>query len=105
MVGEACSIVSGLGALGIETRMLHLVIVLVITLLAAGAGLALIDLLGSRSEATADTLALAMTLGLGMVALTTLLLGELGMLGASGWGLAMLAGALLVGREAVRGWA
>jgi hypothetical protein len=64
--------------------MLDLGFILVLTFLAAGAGLRLLDHLGGRPAPTADALALAVTLGFGTLALATRALGELGLLNREG---------------------
>ena len=64
--------------------MLDLGFVLLLTFLAAGIGLRLLDRLGGRPETPADALALAVPLGLGILALAVLGLGELGVLNRGG---------------------
>jgi hypothetical protein len=60
--------------------MLDLGFILVLTFLAARVGLRLLDRIGGRPAHAGDALALAVTLGLGVLALATLALGELGLL-------------------------
>jgi hypothetical protein len=60
--------------------MLDLGFVLLLTFVASGLGLRFLDRLGGRPTSAADALALAVPLGLGILALATLALGELGML-------------------------
>jgi hypothetical protein len=73
--------------------MLDLGFILLLTSIAAGLGLRLLDRLGGRPANRADALALAVPVGLGLLALATLLLGELGMLTPAGL-VILLVGAL-----------
>jgi hypothetical protein len=80
--------------------MLDLGFVLLLTFLAAGVGVRLLDRLGGRPETPADALALAVPLGLGILALGILGLGDLGTLNRGGMAILLTAGALLGGRAA-----
>jgi hypothetical protein len=60
--------------------MLDVGFIMLLSVLAAGTGLWLLDRLGGRPDTLADSLALALPLGLGTFALATLALGELGLL-------------------------
>jgi hypothetical protein len=64
--------------------MLDLGFILLVSFLAAGIGLRLLDNLGGRPETTADAWALAIPIGLGILALAVLGLGELGVLNRGG---------------------
>src|SRR5271167_423280 len=79
--------------------MLDLGFVLLLTFLAAGIGLRLLDRLGGRPETPADALALAIPIGLGTLALAVLGLGELGTLNRGSLVILLTAGAVL-GRRA-----
>jgi hypothetical protein len=72
--------------------MLDLGFLLLLTLVAAGVGLWLQGRLGGRLTAAADALALAVPLGLGLLALATLLLGEFGILGRGSLAVLLAAG-------------
>ena len=80
--------------------MLDLGFVLLLTFLAAGIGLRLLDRLGGRPGTPADALALAVPTGLGILALTVLGLGELGTLNRGSLAILLTAGAFLGGRAA-----
>ncbi|MEA2633036.1 MAG: hypothetical protein QOE66_3255, partial [Chloroflexota bacterium] len=75
--------------------MLDLGFLLFLTIAAAGVGLRLLDRLGGRPESPADALALAVPLGLGMLALATLGLGELGVLNRTGLAVVLAVGTVL----------
>jgi hypothetical protein len=76
--------------------MLDLGFVCLLSVLAAGVGLRVLDRLGGRPASRADALALAVPIGLGLLALATLGLGELGALNRAGLAI-LLAGGFLVG--------
>jgi hypothetical protein len=78
--------------------MLDLGFILVLTFIAAGVGLRILDRVGGRPAAACDALALAVTLGLGMLAMATLALGELGMLNRGGLAILLAGGCFLAGR-------
>jgi hypothetical protein len=75
--------------------MLDLGFVLLLTILAAGLGLGLLERFGGRPEMPADAVALAVPLGFGVLGLATLVLGELG--GLEGKSLAILLAVAAVG--------
>ncbi|WP_406696405.1 glycosyltransferase family 39 protein [Singulisphaera sp. Ch08] len=80
--------------------MLDCLFILSLGLLAAVVGLRLLDTLDARREQAFDTLALAIPLGLGVIALATLALGEFGILTPTALLVLFTAGALLAGRQA-----
>lgn len=82
--------------------MLDCLFILGLGLLAAAVGLRLLDALDARREYGFDTLALAIPLGLGTVALATLALGEFGILNPGTLAGLFVASALLAGRQAWR---
>lgn len=83
--------------------MFDLAFVVVLSILAAGAGLRLLRALDSLPEHPGDALALALPIGLGGLGLAALGLGEVGWLGRPGL-LVVLAGfAAVGGRDAIRG--
>ncbi|SIO62827.1 Dolichyl-phosphate-mannose-protein mannosyltransferase [Singulisphaera sp. GP187] len=79
--------------------MLDCLFILGLGLLAAAVGLRLLDALDARLDQEFDTLALAIPLGLGVVALATLALGACGVLRPSGLSVLFTVTALLVGRH------
>ena len=83
--------------------MLDIGFILLLTIWSAGVGLWTLRRLGQTPEHPADALALAVPLGLGILALTMLSLGELGVLTTKGIKATLAVGALLGGREAWRG--
>ena len=85
--------------------MLDLGFILLLTAWSAGVGLRVLGRLRQTPEHPADALALAVPLGLGMLALAALVLGEFGVLTPGGLRVVLVAGALLGGREACRGTA
>src|SRR3989442_556555 len=64
--------------------MLDLGFVLLLTFLAAGIGLDLLERLGGRPALLVDAVALAVPLGFGVLALATLALGELAVMNRAG---------------------
>ena len=82
--------------------MLDLGFVLLLTVLAAGVGLRLLDRLGGRPESRADTMALAVPLGMGMLTLATLALGEMGVLNRTALSMVLAVAAIVGGREVWR---
>jgi hypothetical protein len=80
--------------------MLDLGFVLLLTFLAAGIGLRLLDQLGDRPDFLPDAIALAIPIGMGILALTVLGVGELGVLNRTSLVLLMAASAVLTGRAA-----
>ncbi len=85
--------------------MLDIGFILLLTAWSTGVGLRVLDRLRQTPEHPADALALAVPLGLGMLALAALVLGEFGVLTTGGLKAVLVAGALLGGREACRGMA
>jgi hypothetical protein len=79
--------------------------ILLLTAWSAGVGLRVLGRLRQTPEHPADALALAVPLGLGMLALAALVLGEFGVLTPGGLKVVLVAGALLGGHEACRGMA
>ena len=77
--------------------MLDLGFVFLLTFLAAGIGLRLLDWLGGRPETPADAFALAVPIGLGILALAVLGLGELGTLHRGSLVILLAAAAVLGG--------
>src|SRR5262249_5401826 len=76
--------------------MLDLGFVSLLSLLAAGVGLHMLDRLGGRPPARLDALGPALPMGLGLLSLATLGLGQVGMVGRGGLAI-LLAISLLVG--------
>ncbi|MBV8555826.1 MAG: hypothetical protein JO116_09685, partial [Planctomycetaceae bacterium] len=83
--------------------MLDIGFILLLAAWSAGVGLRVLGRLRQTPEHPADALALAVPLGLGMLALAALALGEFGVLTPGGLKVVLVAGALLGGREAGRG--
>ncbi|MBV8606797.1 MAG: glycosyltransferase family 39 protein, partial [Singulisphaera sp.] len=83
--------------------MLDIGFILLLAAWSAGVGLRVLGRLRQTPEHPADALALAVPLGLGMLALAALVLGEFGALTPGGLRVVLVAGALLGGREAGRG--
>lgn len=80
--------------------MLDCLFLLGLSLLAAAVGLRLLEALDTRFEQASDTLALAIPLGLGTLALATLGLGEIGILSPRALAILFAASGLLAGRQA-----
>jgi Dolichyl-phosphate-mannose-protein mannosyltransferase len=82
--------------------MLDFGFVLILTLWSAGIGLRIMRWLCADVELPADSLALAVPLGLGSLALATLGLGEMGWLTTAGLAVVLAVGAVLGGQEMLR---
>jgi len=82
--------------------MLDLIFIVLLTTWAAGVGLRVVAWLGGEPEHPADALALAVPVGLGLLALAVLGLGEVGMLTAGGIAAVLGLGAIVGGAAGVR---
>jgi hypothetical protein len=89
------------GALADEARMPDLLFVLGLALWSAGVGSRLLDAVRGSRVRSAESLALAVPLGLGALALATLGLGELGALNPTGLSVVLVVGVCWAGRNAL----